>query len=169
MADLFKTSAFAAVILTAGLCAPALSAARSANASEAAVHNGVDEFSARGRGGGGHVGGGGARAGGGGHVHAGGAARMHAGGAGRVHVNASRRTNVNVNVRRTNVVAVGRRPVRGWVRRPYYGAVVGGVVIGTVIGATIVGTAPVAPAENLCWFWSDPAYTQGYWDYCVAP
>jgi hypothetical protein len=61
------------------------------------------------------------------------------------------------------------RPVRGWVSRPYYGTVIGGVVLGTIITAVVVGTAPAAPAPNTCWYWSDPSMTRGYWDYCVAP
>ena len=65
----------------------------------------------------------------------------------------------NVAVRRT-VVA---RPYRPWVRRAYYGTVIGGVALGTLIAATAV---PAAPAPNLCWYWADPAQTQGYWDYC---
>jgi hypothetical protein len=67
-------------------------------------------------------------------------------------------------------VATGRtavvRPVRPWVRRPYFGTVIGGVALGTIIAATAVGVAPAAPAPNTCWYWTDPARTQGYWDYC---
>jgi hypothetical protein len=58
------------------------------------------------------------------------------------------------------------RPVRPWAFRPYYGTVIAGVTLGTVIAATAVAVVPAAPASNLCWFWSDPAKTQGYWDYC---
>jgi hypothetical protein len=76
------------------------------------------------------------------------------------------RKNVNVNVNRTHVVA---RPVRGWAPRPYYGTIIGGIALGTVIAATTVGVAPAAPATNMCWFWSDSAMSQRYWDYCVAP
>jgi hypothetical protein len=53
--------------------------------------------------------------------------------------------------------------VRPWAPLPYYGSVVAGVALGTVIAATAV---PPAPAPQLCWFWSSPAQTQGYWDYC---
>jgi hypothetical protein len=55
------------------------------------------------------------------------------------------------------------------VSRPYYGTVIGGVVLGTIITAVVVGTAPAAPAANTCWFWADASMTRGYWDYCVAP
>jgi hypothetical protein len=56
--------------------------------------------------------------------------------------------------------------VKRWNHKPYYGNVIAGVALGTLIGATAVGVAPVAPAPNLCWYWSNPARNQGYWDYC---
>ena len=34
----------------------------------------------------------------------------------------------------------------------------------SAVGA--VGIAPIAPASDLCWYWSDPAMINGYWDYC---
>jgi hypothetical protein len=71
--------------------------------------------------------------------------------------NNNRNRNVNVNVR------VNTRPVRGWTRRPYFGTVVAGVTLGTIIAASAV---PIAPASNLCWYWTDPSFTRGYWDYC---
>lgn len=120
--------------------------------------------------------GGGAHAGGGGHPHPN--AGSHKAGNVRRGANVNRNAanvkrnnvnvhkNVNVNVNRTRVVA---RPVRGWVPRPYYGTIVGGIALGTVIAATAVGVAPAPPAANMCWFWSDSAMSQGYWDYCVAP
>ncbi len=55
------------------------------------------------------------------------------------------------------------RPVRPWVRRPYYGTIIGGVALGTIIAATAV---PLAPADNLCWYWANQSHTRGYWDYC---
>ena len=55
--------------------------------------------------------------------------------------------------------------VRPWVAAPYYGAVVAGVTIGTIVAAT---APPPAPSPALCWFWSSPAHTQGYWDYCAG-
>ena len=69
-------------------------------------------------------------------------------------------------VRRTAVVRapyVHAATVRPWVRRSYYGTVIGGVALGTVAAATIV---PHPPAANLCWVWTTPAHTAGYWDYC---
>jgi len=74
----------------------------------------------------------------------------------------------NWNARRWNGRGVYRGPrgrayVRGWNRRPYYGSVIAGVALGTVIAAA---AAPRAPANNLCWYWTNPARTHGYWDYC---
>jgi hypothetical protein len=56
------------------------------------------------------------------------------------------------------------RPYRKWYQRPYYGRVIGGIALGTVLGAAAYSAVP--PAPNLCWYWADPAQTQGYWDYC---
>ncbi|MFT4097551.1 MAG: hypothetical protein QM651_10535 [Rhodoblastus sp.] len=90
------------------------------------------------------------------------------------NVNVKRGANVNVkrganvNVRGGNTVVV-RRPVRVWSPRPYYGTVVAGVALGTVIAVSVAATAPRPPASNLCWFWSDSAQMNGYWDYCVPP
>ena len=70
--------------------------------------------------------------------------------------------NWNKNWNKKNVVVV--RPYRKWNRRPYYGTVIGGIALGTVLGAAAYSAAP--PAPNLCWYWADPAQTQGYWDYC---
>ncbi len=61
-------------------------------------------------------------------------------------------------------VAIRGATYRPYVRAPYYGAVVAGVALGTLI---VASTPPPAPAPGLCWFWSNSAGTQGYWDYCV--
>src|SRR5487761_2432482 len=83
------------------------------------------------------------------------------------NVNVNRRANVNVNVNRN--VRVGVRPVRAWGARPYYGTIVGGVALGSLIVASSMGVAPIAPAPNMCWFWTDSSQMSGYWDYCQAP
>jgi hypothetical protein len=75
-----------------------------------------------------------------------------------------KRTYVNKTYVNKRVVVV--RPVRGWYRKPYYGNFVAGVALGTVLAVGAVGVAPLAPASNLCWYWSDPAMINGYWDYC---
>src|SRR3954447_13089557 len=67
---------------------------------------------------------------------------------------------------RRNVVVV-RRPYRAWGARPYYGtAIIGGVALGTIIAVSAAHAYPVAPGPNACWYWSNPAETHGYWDYC---
>src|SRR5271170_3331044 len=136
-----KKSAVLAIILSASLSMPAISAPV-VSPPGPAIHSGIDEFSSINRGGG--------RAGGG-HAGPGRAGPAHVGGGGRANVNVNRRanvnvnrhTNVNVNVRRGGVAVAGRGPVRRWVRRPYYGRIVGGLALGTVIGVAVVGTAPV--------------------------
>jgi len=76
------------------------------------------------------------------------------------------RRNTYVNKTYVNKRVVVVRPVRGWYRKPYYGNFVAGVALGTVLAVGAVGVAPIAPASNLCWYWSDPAMINGYWDYC---
>jgi hypothetical protein len=120
-----------------------------------------------GRGGGGHRGGGGGRmhAGGGGRMHAGGGGRMHAGGGGRMHAGGAgvgRHTNVVRN--RTVVGARG-----GWARPyrwPRGGAIAAGAAIGFVTAATAAAWAGAPPASGMCWYYTDPSRTQGFWDYC---
>jgi hypothetical protein len=78
-----------------------------------------------------------------------------------------RRGPVGTTVRRTAVVRapyVHGTTVRAWSRRAYYGTVVGGVALGAVTAAHF---APIPPAANLCWVWTTPAHTAGYWDYCT--
>ncbi len=85
---------------------------------------------------------------------------------------AGRRTAVvgprgNVAVRNTAVVA-GRG---GWARPGSYrwprgGAVAAGAAIGFVTAATAVAWAGSAPAPGMCWYYTDPSRTQGFWDYC---
>jgi hypothetical protein len=82
-----------------------------------------------------------------------------------VNKNVNRNTNVNVK-KNTNVNVNVNRPVRVWTPRPHYGAVVAGVTLGTIIVVSAAGAVPVAPSPTLCWYWTDPAMTGGYWDYC---
>jgi hypothetical protein len=79
-------------------------------------------------------------------------------------------------VRRGAVVRPGVRPgyAGGGVRwaRPgrYYwprgGAVAAGAAIGFVTAATAAAWAGAAPAPGMCWYYTDPSRTQGFWDYC---
>jgi hypothetical protein len=99
-------------------------------------------------------------------VHRGGAVVGPRGGA------AYRRTAVvgprgNVAVRSRAVVA-GRgawaRP--GWYGWPRGGAIAAGAAIGFVSAATAAAWAGAAPAPGMCWYYTDPSRTQGFWDYC---
>ncbi|WP_063983339.1 hypothetical protein [Bradyrhizobium sp.] len=63
--------------------------------------------------------------------------------------------------------------VRAAVRRggaamgPRGGAVVHrGGAIGFVTAATAAAWAGAAPAPGMCWYYTDPSRTQGFWDYC---
>jgi len=95
---------------------------------------------------------GGARAGGfhGGHVRAGG---VHGGGVryGGVHGGAVR--------------------VGGWARPGNYywrpgGAIAAGAAIGFVTAAAAASWAGAAPGPNMCWYYTDPSRTNGFWDVC---
>lgn len=75
----------------------------------------------------------------------------------------------------------GPRPVRplppgplpgAWVRPGWYGWPVGGAIAaGAAVGfvtaaaATAWATSP-APAPGMCWYYTDPSKTKGFWDYC---
>ncbi|WP_354227790.1 hypothetical protein [Bradyrhizobium sp. F1.4.3] len=99
-------------------------------------------------------------------VHRGGAAVGPRGGAyhGRTAVRGPRG---NVAVRSTTVVG-GRggwaRP--GWYGWPRGGAIAAGAAIGFVSAATAAAWAGAAPAPGMCWYYTDPSRTQGFWDYC---
>lgn len=56
--------------------------------------------------------------------------------------------------------------VRRWRHRPHYGSWIAGVTLGTIIAVAIANSVPPAPSPDLCWYWSNPARTHGYWDYC---
>jgi hypothetical protein len=99
-------------------------------------------------------------------VHRGGAVVGPRGGA------AYRRTAVvgprgNVAVRNTAVA--GRRGAwarPGWYGWPRGGAIAAGAAIGFVSAATAAAWAGAAPAPGMCWYYTDPSRTQGFWDYC---
>ena len=56
--------------------------------------------------------------------------------------------------------------VKNWSRKPYYGDFLAGVALGMIIGVVVAGSAPASPSSDLCWYWTDPSRTRGYWDYC---
>ncbi|WP_065750193.1 hypothetical protein [Bradyrhizobium paxllaeri] len=58
-----------------------------------------------------------------------------------------------------------------WVRPATYrwprgGAIAAGAAIGVVTAATAAAWAGAAPAPGMCWYYTDPSRTQGFWDYC---
>jgi hypothetical protein len=61
--------------------------------------------------------------------------------------------------------------VGGW-RRPSYGWAPGGAIAaGAAIGVLTAAAAAAyasqpAPASGLCWYYTDPSYTAGFWDVC---
>ncbi len=54
----------------------------------------------------------------------------------------------------------------GWYRWPRGGAIAAGAAIGFVTAASAVAWAGAAPAPGMCWYYTDPAQTKGFWDYC---
>lgn len=82
------------------------------------------------------------------------------------NVNVIKNVNVNSNVNvdaRRRVVIVDRDP--GW-RGVHWGAVVFGVTLGTII-VVAASTPPPPPDPTLCWTWTNPELTEGYWYYCA--
>jgi hypothetical protein len=74
---------------------------------------------------------------------------------------------------RGNVALHGRTVVRGggWARPGNYywrpgGAIAAGAAIGFVAAATAVAWAGAPPAANMCWYYTDPSRTSGFWDVC---
>jgi hypothetical protein len=54
----------------------------------------------------------------------------------------------------------------GWYRWPAGGAIAAGAALGFVTAATTVAWAGAAPAPGMCWYYTDPGRTQGFWDAC---
>ncbi|WP_249143904.1 hypothetical protein [Bradyrhizobium lablabi] len=74
------------------------------------------------------------------------------------------RTVVRGPVGRPGVRAGWARP--GWYRWPVGGAIAAGAAVGFVTAASAAAWAGAAPAAGMCWFYTDPSRTQGFWDYC---
>lgn len=72
----------------------------------------------------------------------------------------------NVAVRGTTVVRGGGWARPGWYRWPRGGAIAAGAAIGFVTAASAAAWAGAAPAAGMCWYYTDPSRTQGFWDYC---
>ena len=47
-----------------------------------------------------------------------------------------------------------------------YGAVAAGAALGFVSAAAAASWAGAAPGPNLCWYYTDPSYRNGFWDAC---
>ncbi|MGY4404012.1 hypothetical protein [Bradyrhizobium sp. USDA 3315] len=54
----------------------------------------------------------------------------------------------------------------GWYGWPIGGAVAAGAAIGFVGAAAAATWAGAPPAPGMCWYYTDPSKTQGFWDYC---
>lgn len=54
----------------------------------------------------------------------------------------------------------------GWYRWPAGGAIAAGAALGFVTAAAAATYAGAAPAPGMCWYYTDPTRTQGFWDTC---
>ena len=55
----------------------------------------------------------------------------------------------------------------GWYRWPAGGAIAAGAALGFVTAASAAAWAgAAAPAPGMCWYYTDPGRTQGFWDTC---
>lgn len=54
----------------------------------------------------------------------------------------------------------------GWYRWPAGGAIAAGAALGFVTAAAAASWAGAAPAPGMCWYYTDPTRTQGFWDTC---
>ncbi|MBR0818054.1 hypothetical protein [Bradyrhizobium liaoningense] len=103
-----------------------------------------------------------------------GGAVVHRGGAAVGPRGAAYRGTTVVRGPRGNVAARSTTAVAGrgaWARPGYYhwprgGAIAAGAAIGFVTAATAAAWAGAAPAPGMCWYYTDPSRTQGFWDYC---
>jgi hypothetical protein len=54
----------------------------------------------------------------------------------------------------------------GWYRWPAGGAIAAGAALGFVAAGAAVAYAGAPPAPGMCWYYTDPSRTQGFWDTC---
>ena len=54
----------------------------------------------------------------------------------------------------------------GWYRWPAGGAIAAGAALGFVTAAAAASYAGAAPSPGMCWYYTDPGRTQGFWDTC---
>lgn len=53
-----------------------------------------------------------------------------------------------------------------WYRWPAGGAIAAGAALGFVAAASAAAYAGAPPAPGMCWYYTDPGRTQGFWDAC---
>lgn len=70
---------------------------------------------------------------------------------------------VRAVVRRGGVAVGPRGNAVGW---PAGGAIAAGAALGFVTAASAAAWAGAAPAPGMCWYYTDPSRTQGFWDNC---
>lgn len=90
-----------------------------------------------------------------------GSARVHGRRVDRGNVNINRNVHVDRNI---NVVGGWRRPAAYWWRPG--AAVAAGAALGFVTAAAATAWAGTPPDPNYCWYYTDAARTQGFWDAC---
>jgi hypothetical protein len=77
------------------------------------------------------------------------------------------RTVVRGPVARPGYAGGGVRWARpGWYRWPAGGAIAAGAALGFVAAGAAVAYAGAPPAPGMCWYYTDPSRTQGFWDTC---
>src|SRR5574337_627909 len=54
----------------------------------------------------------------------------------------------------------------GWYSWPVGGAIAAGAALGVIGAAAAASYAGPAPGPGLCWYYTDPSRTQGFWDAC---
>ncbi len=54
----------------------------------------------------------------------------------------------------------------GWYGWPAGGAIAAGAAIGVIGAAAAASYAGAPPGPGLCWYYTDPSRTQGFWDAC---
>jgi hypothetical protein len=100
----------------------------------------------------------------------GGAAAVHRSGTvvrgGAVHGGAVVRGGTVVRGGHAVVVRRGAWARPGGYWWPVGGAVAAGAAIGFVTAATAAAWAGPAPGPGMCWYYTDPGRTQGFWDAC---
>lgn len=96
--------------------------------------------------------------------HGGGRPHVNRGHVNRSHVSRPHHRPPRHHVRphhRNNIVVV--QPRRHWNRG---GAVAAGAAIGFIAGAAATSWAGPPPRAGYCWFYTTPARTHGFWDWC---